>query len=72
MRRPKVYAGLYHDTYTDEKGKEFAYEDVIAGVWQKGTFKATSFPDCGTFDISKTDFKKKVTHVCEIPLVSNP
>ena len=63
----KVYAGILHDTYTDENGKEVAYESVIAGTWKGNTFKAVDFPDRNSWDISKKDFEKKVTNVCVIP-----
>ena len=65
----KVYAGILHDTYTDENGKEVAYSEVIAGTWKGNTFKAVDFPDRDSWDISKKDFDKKVTNVCVIPIL---
>jgi hypothetical protein len=60
-----VYVGVLHDDYTDEKGRVVLYDQVIAGTWKGNTFKATSFPDLMTFDLSKKDFKEKVTDVFE-------
>ena len=58
-----VYVGVLHDFYEDEKGRVVLYDQVIAGTWKGKTFKATSFPDLMTFDISKKEFDEKVTDV---------
>ena len=58
-----VYVGVLHDTKKKEKGRMVLYDQVIAGTWKGKTFKATSFPDLMTFDISKKDFEEKVTDV---------
>ena len=63
----KVYAGILHDTYTDENGKEIAYESVIAGTWKGNSFYAVDFPDRCSWTIGREEFEKKVTNVCVIP-----
>ena len=63
----KVYAGILHDTYTDENGKEVPYESVIAGTWKGNSFYAVDFPDRCSWTIGRKEFEKKVTNVCVIP-----
>ncbi len=62
----KIYAGILHDTYTDENGKEVPYDDKIVGFWKGKIFKCSDFPEQMTFEITKEDFEKKVTEVREI------
>ena len=62
----KIYAGILHDTYTDENGKEVPYDDKIVGFWKGKTFKCSDFPELMTFKITKEEFEKKVTEVREI------
>jgi hypothetical protein len=55
-----VYAGILHDTYTDENGKKIPYEDKVIGVLKDDTFKCVSITDIFmTFDMPKEDFLKK-------------
>lgn len=61
-----VFAGILHDTYPDENGKEIAYTEKIIAVRKKGFYKCTSLPDYDTFEMSAKDFKEKVTDVKEI------
>ena len=63
----KVYAGILHDTYTDENGKEVPYDSVIAGTWKGNSFYAVDFPDRCSWTMGKEEFDKKVTNVCVIP-----
>jgi hypothetical protein len=67
----KVYAGILHDTYTDENGKEVAYSQIIAGTWKGNSFCAVDFPDRCSWDMSREDFENKVTNVCVIPTLEN-
>lgn len=64
-KKKVVYAGLLHDSYTDEKGKEIKYTARIAGIWEtKDSFYAVDFNDLFmTFHLSKEEFKSKVTDV---------
>lgn len=62
----KILAGILHDTYTDENGKEFAYTDKVVGALKGKTFKCISIPDFMSFDMSKKDFFAKVTDIQEI------
>ncbi len=55
-----VYAGILHDSYTDENGKKIPYEDKVIGVLKDDTFKCVSITDIFmTFDMPKEDFLKK-------------
>jgi hypothetical protein len=55
-----VYAGILHDTYTDENGKKIPYEDKVIGVLKDDTFKCVSITDIFmTFDMPKEEFLKK-------------
>lgn len=59
-----VYAGNFHDTYTDEDGKENNYDAQIAGIWEtEESFYAIDFDGFVTFHLSKEEFQNKVTDV---------
>lgn len=59
-----VYAGNFHDTYTDEDGKEINYDAQIAGIWEtEESFYAVDFDGLVTFHLSKEEFQNKVTDV---------
>ncbi len=59
-----VYAGILHDTYPDEDGKEIKYDAQIAGIWEtEESFYAVDFDDFMTFHLSKEEFQNKVTDV---------
>ena len=46
-KKKVVYAGLLHDSYTDENGKEIKYTGQIAGIWEtKESFYAVDFYVC--------------------------
>ena len=61
-KKKVVYAGLLHDSYTDENGKEIKYTGQIAGIWEtKESFYALDFDGFTTFLLSKEEFKSKVT-----------
>lgn len=62
----KILAGILHDTYTDEYGKEIAYTDKVVGALKGKTFKCISVPDFMSFDMSKKDFFEKVTDIQEL------
>lgn len=63
-KKKVVYAGLLHDSYTDENGKEIKYTRQIAGFWEtKESFYAVDFDYFGSFHLSKEEFKTKVTDV---------
>jgi hypothetical protein len=59
----EFYAGILHDTYTDENGKEVPYEEKVIGVLEDDTFKGTTVPDFMTFDMPKEEFFAKVTDI---------
>lgn len=59
-----VYAGILHDTYPDEDGKEIKYDAQIAGIWEtEESFYAVDFDGFMTFHLSKEEFQDKVTDV---------
>ena len=59
-----VYAGILHDTYPDENGKEIKYDAQIAGIWEtEESFYAVDFDGFVTFHLSKEEFQNKVTDV---------
>ena len=59
-----VYAGILHDTYPDEDGKEIKYDTQIAGIWEtEESFYAVDFDGFMTFHLSKEEFQNKVTDV---------
>ena len=57
----EVIAGILHDSYTDENGKEIPFEEKVVGVLEDDTFKVTSVPEFTTYDIPKEEFFAKVT-----------
>lgn len=57
----EVIAGILHDSYTDENGKEIPFKEKVVGVLEDDTFKCTSIPEFTTFDMPKEDFFAKVT-----------
>lgn len=57
----EVIAGILHDSYTDENGKEIPFEEKVVGVLEDDTFKCTSIPEFTTYDIPKEEFFAKVT-----------
>ena len=60
----EVIAGILHDTYTDENGKEIPYEDKVIAVLKEDTFKCVSITDIFmTFDMPKEEFFAKVTDI---------
>lgn len=63
-KKKVVYAGILHDTFPDEDGKEIKYDARIAGIWEtKESFYAVDFDGFMTFHLSKEEFKSKVTDV---------
>lgn len=47
-----VYAGILHDTYPDEDGKEIKYDAQIAGIWEtEESFYAVDFDGFMTFHL---------------------
>jgi len=67
MPKKKVYAGLLHDSYKDENGKEIKYTGQIAGIWEtKESFYAVDFDGFMTFRLSKEEFKSNVTDVKKV------
>ena len=59
-----VYAGILHDTYPDEDGKEIKYDAQVAGIWEtEESFYAVDFDGFMTFHLSKEEFQNKVTDV---------
>lgn len=59
----EVIAGILHDSYTDENGKEILYEEKVVAVLEDDTFKCTSIPEFTTYAMSKEEFFSKVTDV---------
>ena len=60
----EVIAGILHDTYTEEIGKEIPYEDKVIAVLKEDTFKCVSITDLFmTFDMPKEEFFEKVTDI---------
>lgn len=59
----EVIAGILHDSYTDENGKEIPFEEKVVGVLEDDTFKVTSIPEFTTYDIPKEEFFAKVTDI---------
>ena len=56
-----VYRGILHDTYTDEDGKEIAYEDMVIAYREGEVYHCVSVPEYSTFDMAKGEFLDKVT-----------
>ena len=61
-----ILAGILHDSYPDENGKEVAYTDKVVGVLKGNKVNVVSIPDFMTFEMSKKDFYAKVTNIQEI------
>ena len=57
----EVIAGILHDSYTDENGKEIPFEEKVVGVLEDDTFKCTSIPEFTTYDMPKEEFFAIVT-----------
>ena len=57
----EVIAGILHDSYTDENGKEIPYEERVVGVLEDDTFKVIFITQITTYDIPKEEFFAKVT-----------
>ena len=57
----EVIAGILHDSYTNENGKEIPFEEKVVGVFEDDTFKCTSIPEFTTYDLPKEEFFAKVT-----------
>ena len=57
----EVIAGILHDSYTDENGKEIPFEEKVVGVLEDDTFKCTSIPEFTPYDMPKEEFFAKVT-----------
>lgn len=56
-KKKVVYAGLLHDSYKDENGKEIKYTGQIAGIWEtKESFYAVDFDGFMTFP----SFKRRI------------
>ena len=54
-----VYAGILHDSYKNDEGKEIEYADKIVGVLKDDTVACVSLEDMSTFEMPKEDFLKK-------------
>lgn len=54
-----VYAGILHDSFTNDEGKEIEYTDKIVGVLKDDTVDCVSLEDMCTFKVPKEDFLKK-------------
>lgn len=59
----EVIAGILHDSYTDENGKEIPFCEKVVGVLEDDTFKCTSIPEFTTYDMPKEEFYAKVTDI---------
>lgn len=59
----EVIAGILHDSYTDENGKEIPFEEKVIGVLKDDTFNCTSIPEFMTFYMPKEEFFAKVTDI---------
>ena len=58
-----ILAGILHDTYPDENGKEVPYTDKVVGVLKGKIFKCVSIPDFMSFEMPKEEFLAKVTDI---------
>lgn len=54
-----VYAGILHDSYTDDEGKEIPTSDKVVGVIKDDTVACVTLEDMSSFEMSKEDFLKK-------------
>ena len=61
-----VLAGILHDTFTDENGKEVPFTEKVIGVLDDEVFKCVSIPDFMSFDMPKEEFLAKTTDLQEI------
>ena len=59
----EIFAGILHDTYPDENGKEVAYTDKVIAVKKGKVYKCVSIPDFMNFEMSKKEFLEKVTDI---------
>lgn len=55
-----VYAGILHDSYKNDEGKEIEYTDKIVGVLKDDTVACVSLEDMCTFKVPKEVFLKKI------------
>lgn len=58
-----VLAGILHDSFNDENGKEVAYTETVIGKLEEDVFKCVGLEDFDTFDLEKEEFFKKVTDI---------
>jgi hypothetical protein len=56
-----VLAGILHDSFTDENGKEIAYEEKVVAHLEGDNFRIVSIPDHMTFEMPKEEFLSKTT-----------
>ena len=61
-----VYAGILHDTYPDENGKEVPYVERVIGYCKGNKIKFCALPDFNTYEMLKKEFFEKVTDLKEI------
>lgn len=54
-----VYAGILHDSFTNDEGKEIEYAEKVVGVLEDDTVACVSLEDMSTFEMPKEDFLKK-------------
>lgn len=59
----EVIAGILHDSYTDENGKEILFEEKVVAILEDDTFKCVSIPEMMTFAMPKEEFFAKVTDI---------
>ena len=64
--KAKIYACLYHDTYTDENGKQISYTDKVIAVVEGRKVHFSSVPDFMTFTTTKKEFEQRTTDLTEI------
>ena len=56
-----VLAGILHDSFTDENGKEIAYDEKVVAHLVDDNFKVVSIPDHMFFEMPKEEFLSKTT-----------
>ena len=54
-----VYAGILHDSCTNDEGKEIEFAEKVVGVLEDDTVACVSLEDMCTFEMPKEDFLKK-------------
>ena len=54
-----VYAGILHDSYTNDEGKEIKTTNKVVGVLKDDTVACVTLEDMSSFEIQKEDFLKK-------------